>query len=100
MKSFKSIAAFVLGLTLSAFVPWMFCSSSISASDAEMKRIFLLCEQLEIRYKTNIFLQKYFSEIRKGLNEYYHSNSSKHMNNEIIVKWWDKLNEMDNSAMR
>ena len=100
MKSFRSIITFALGLILSAFLPWIFCSSSISASDAEMKRIFLLCEQLEFRHKKNKLLQVYFSEIRKGLSEYYHSNSSKNMNNELIVKWWDKLSEMDNSASR
>lgn len=100
MKSFKSIMAFALGLILSAFVPWIFFSPSISASDAEMSRIFLLCEQLEIRHKENKLLQLYFSEIGKGLNEYYRSNSNKHVNNEIIVKWWDKLSEMDNRVMR
>lgn len=98
MKSCKSTMAFTLGLILSAFVTLIFFSSSISASDAEMSRISLLCEQLEIRNRENRFLKLYFSEIRKGLNEYYQSNS-KHVNNEIIVKWWDKLSEMDSSGV-
>lgn len=100
MKSFKSIIVFSFGLILSACAYWIFCSSSISESDAEMKRVSILCEQLEFKYKKNEFLQMYFLEIRKGLNQYYYSNSSKQMDNEIIVKWWDKLSQIDEGILR
>lgn len=95
MRKGKRIAYFITGFVFGVLGVWVFSLPSILASNAKMMKICQICEQLEVKYKGDKLLKTYFSEIAKGFDAYYRSKSSKRMDNEIIVKWWDRLNAME-----
>lgn len=95
MGNGNSLVPFVVGIALGILFVWFFSLSPISAANEEVAKICHICEQLEHKYRESILLKLYLPEIRKGFDAYYHSESSKDMDNEIIIKWWDKLGEME-----
>lgn len=100
MGNGNSLAPFVVGIVFGILFAWLCSLSPISTANEEMATIFHICEQLEHKYKDDALLKMYLPEIRKGFAAYYHSKSGKDMDNGIIVRWWDKLVEMDEISDR
>ena len=61
-----------------------------------------ICQRLMLmrqQYPDNELMGAYFSEIAAGVADYYHSESSRRMNNRTIVKWNEALIENENHGL-
>lgn len=99
MKNCNMAISVVCGCLVGFFSAKAFCSDATLQSD---KEVATMCQKLMLigqQHPNNELMGAYFSEIARGVTDYYNSKSSRRMNNQIIVKWNEALIENENHGL-
>ena len=90
MKNFKSLFCFLIGVIIGVMWVCRMYSACVASLDSESKAIVSRCDRLHEKYRDNELLCQYFEEMGCAVELYYSQS-----NNEMIIKWWNRLSEME-----